>query len=278
MRLVVLVVVVLALAVCPSIFVATKVFPVKSSPADAAFIPVTAPETFEGCGGQVFSPINEEFEQAVVEQTNQIRMDTGLAPLKRVENLNRSARYHTADMNANNYFSHDTFDRVDGNLIMVCDTWNRIETFYSNWYALAENIAAGQQTPEAAIEGWMNSPDHRQNILSDNYWEIGVGYYEGDGEYRYYWGQNFGRSTVHYPLVIDGEKAVANSQTVSLYIYGDWDEIRLRNGASDWSNWVPFENNMQWTLPDAPGLHTVYAEMRSRTRSASASDSIELAP
>jgi uncharacterized protein YkwD len=278
MKFVLLIVLVLAVVACPSVFVAERVFPMQASPSGGDFVPVTGSGSFQGCGGEVFSPINEAFEQAVVEQTNQIRMDAGLTPLKRVESLDNSARYHTADMGANDYFSHDTFDRVDGSLVRVCDTWSRIEAFYTDWYALAENIAAGQRSPESAMEGWMNSPDHRHNILSDNYWEIGVGYYEGSGEYRYYWGQNFGRTESRYPLVIDGEKAITASATVPLYVYGDWDEIRLRNDAGEWSAWMPFANHLTWTLPETPGEHTVSAEMRSRVRAASSSDAIELAP
>ncbi|MBN2148668.1 MAG: hypothetical protein JW726_14875 [Anaerolineales bacterium] len=49
----------------------------------------------------------------------------------------------------------------------VCDTFDRILTFYSpNWSWLAENIAAGYTTPSQVMTGWMNSTGHRNNILS----------------------------------------------------------------------------------------------------------------
>ncbi len=161
---------------------------------------------------------------------------------------------------------------------MVCDTWNRIEFYYKDWQALAENIAAGQRTPESAMEGWMNSPDHKHNILSDSYWEIGVGFFEGSGEYRYYWDQNFGRRDGIYPLIIDGEKAKTASRTVPIYIYGDWKEMRLRNNQEDWTKWVPFQTSFNWLLSATPGSQTVTAELRRGVNSSTTSDTIQLEP
>lgn len=259
---------------CASVTMVTRVLP-ESTTANRV-IPVTAPEEFEGCGGTVIPVVNDDYEQAVVEQTNQIRMEHGLSPLKRVDGLNKSARYHAADMNFNDYFDHNTLDRVEGDLSTVCDTWNRIEAFYDDWLALAENIAAGQRVPEMAMEGWMNSPDHRHNILSDSYWEIGVGFFQGEGEYRYYWVQNFGRTNDRFPIVLNGEKALTQSSVTPVYIYGDWSEMRLRNNDGEWTEWMPFETSFQWRLPETSGEHTVTAELRGPDGETTTADTIEL--
>ena len=64
-------------------------------------------------------------------------------------------------------------------------------------YSLAaENIAAGYSTPQAVVQGWMNSPGHRDNILNCALQEIGVGYRNleidtGSVNYHYYWTQVF---------------------------------------------------------------------------------------
>ncbi|MFR8235885.1 MAG: CAP domain-containing protein [Anaerovoracaceae bacterium] len=55
--------------------------------------------------------------------------------------------------------------------------------------AAGENIAAGYDTPQAVMNGWMNSPGHRSNILSSDFAYIGVGCYEANG--RLYWTQIF---------------------------------------------------------------------------------------
>jgi uncharacterized protein YkwD len=262
---------------CPSAVIATKVLN-QSSDLPAPQIPVTGDQAFSGCGGEIVQSIDDAYEQAVVEQTNQIRMQSGHAPLKRVQNLDESARYHAADMSVTDYFDHDTYNRVNDKLTEVCNTWNRIEFYYKDWQALAENIAAGQRTPEMAMDGWMNSPDHKRNILSDSYWEIGVGFYEGRGEYRYYWDQNFGKRDGIYPLIIDGEKAQTKSREVPVYIYGDWKEMRLRNDQGEWGNWLPFKTSFNWALPESSGTHTVTAELRDAEHQATTSDTIEVVP
>lgn len=266
-----------SLIACSSIAVATQVFDRSFNP-QASVVPVTGAYDFGNCGGPEVNAINLDFEQSVIEQTNTIRQQHNLPPLKMQEELALAARYHAADMSATDYFSHDTYRRADKNLSMVCDTWMRIESYYSDWQALAENIAAGQRTPEMAMEGWMNSPDHRHNILSDTYSEIGVGYYEGSGEYRYYWDQNFGRRNGVFPIVLDGEKAVTENPVVPIYVYGSFDQMRLRNNEDDWSDWLPFENSFSWNLPEDAGVHTVTIEMRGADGLTASSDTIELAP
>ena len=53
-----------------------------------------------------------------------------------------------------------------------------------------ENIAWGQQSPKAVMEGWMNSKGHRANILNPNFTKIGVGYRKNAAG-RTYWTQLF---------------------------------------------------------------------------------------
>lgn len=267
----------LVIIACHSEGAATQVFD-RTSNLSTPRIPVTSQGSFTGCGGAIIQPINPAFEQAIVEQTNAIRMQNGRSPLKRVQRLDESARYHAADMSINDYFNHDSYNRLGGKMSLVCDTWNRIEVYYKNWVALAENIAAGQHTPGTAMEGWMNSPDHKHNILSDSYREIGVGFYKGSGEYRYYWDQNFGRRDDVFPLIIAGEKAITHFRTVPIYIYGTWKEMRLRNNQDAWGNWVPFQTSFYWLLPANTGNQTVTAQLRDTKNSTTTSDSIQFEP
>ncbi|WRH65149.1 MAG: CAP domain-containing protein [Planktothrix sp. GU0601_MAG3] len=80
---------------------------------------------------------------------------------------------------------------------METTPWDRIKATGYNYSWAAENIYASPATPEAAVEGWMNSPLHRDNILDPNLTEIGVGYYyladdTGNVNWNHYWTQNFG--------------------------------------------------------------------------------------
>lgn len=59
-------------------------------------------------------------------------------------------------------------------------------------FAVGENIAAGQRTPEAVVTSWMNSPGHRANILDPSFKKLGVGYYyTSNSRYGAYWVQMF---------------------------------------------------------------------------------------
>ena len=59
-----------------------------------------------------------------------------------------------------------------------------------SYNASGENIAAGQRTPSEVVDGWMNSPGHRANIMNSNFNKIGVGYVTG-GSYGHNWVQLF---------------------------------------------------------------------------------------
>ncbi|MCL2036036.1 MAG: CAP domain-containing protein [Oscillospiraceae bacterium] len=54
----------------------------------------------------------------------------------------------------------------------------------------AENIAMGRVKPADIVNAWMNSPGHRENILNNEYTQIGVGVAQ-DSEGMYYWAQLF---------------------------------------------------------------------------------------
>ena len=176
------------------------------------------------------------------------------------------------DMQQDAYFYHDTYDRVGGILQLVCSWDDRISSFYANWNSIGENIASGSTTPQSVVSGWMGSSGHRANILNTTYREIGVGFSSGN-----YWVQDVGQRYSVYPLIIKNEAAITYSKDVNLYIYGtNFTEMRLRNDSLIWSNWMPFQNNTTWQLPNTTGNHTVTVEMRNASTTKTSNDSIYL--
>jgi uncharacterized protein YkwD len=240
--------------------------------------PDTLAPTYIGCSTVVPTPVNAAWEQEVIELVNQQRLSNGgLPPLKRVTGLDSASRNHGVDMLLDNYFQHDSYDRDgSGNLVLSCGWSTRVAGFYSGWSTLGENIAAGQSSPSAVVTAWMGSPGHRANILSTNSWEMGAGYHCCGGTYNRYWVQDFGRRSNVFPLVIEREKASTTSQSVAIYLYGSFAEMRLRSDSNAFGAWQPFSNSFNWTLPAGSGTHTVYAEMRSGSTVRSAEDSIQL--
>lgn len=246
--------------------------PVSSSITNPYLVRVNSP-AFIGCGGINVPVVNATYEQEVVFLVNQERAKAGLPPLKRSVELEEASRYHAADLAQDNYFEHDSYDRAGDELVFVCSTWDRIQSYYPS--PSAENIAGGYATPSSVMDGWMSSSGHRNNILSTYSWEIGVGYYQG-GSYGSYWVQDFGRRSGVFPLIINHEAESTSTRSVSLYIYGNWTEVRLRNDEGAWSQWMPFQNNINWELASGVGSHTVWADLRNDSDSSMTSDTITL--
>ncbi|GII86478.1 hypothetical protein Ssi03_44680 [Sphaerisporangium siamense] len=123
-------------------------------------------------------------EDEVARLTNAARQEQGCGPLRIDEKLRQAARGHSDDMAAKGYFDHNS---QDGRT-----PWDRIKAagYTSNMYA--ENIARGQQTPEAVVKAWLNSPGHRANIMNCKLKAIGVGVHFGSG--GPWWTQDFGGS------------------------------------------------------------------------------------
>lgn len=89
-------------------------------------------------------------------------------PLRLNETLSRAAAGHSEDMAGKGFFSHDG---SDGSTALVRVT----RTGYAG-RAVGENIAAGQTTPEAAVEGWIKSPPHCANLMNPVFTEMGIAY------------------------------------------------------------------------------------------------------
>ncbi|QHS24390.1 SCP-like extracellular protein [Virgibacillus sp. MSP4-1] len=121
----------------------------------------------------------KEFESRVIELTNQERKNQGLPELKADANLSQVARKKSADMQTKGYFSH-TSPTYGSPFDMMRD-------FGIDYQTAGENIAKGQSSPEQVVESWMNSQGHRENILSNKFTHIGVGYIENG----HYWTQMF---------------------------------------------------------------------------------------
>lgn len=107
-------------------------------------------------------------ETEVVKLTNRARAGSGCRPLTHDAKLRAAADRHSADMAAKGYFDHTSQDgRSAGDRIGAAGfapvrTWG-------------ENIAMGQRTAASVVQGWLDSPGHRANIMNCKFTHIGVG-------------------------------------------------------------------------------------------------------
>lgn len=81
--------------------------------------------------------------------------------------LNQAAQAKANDMVQKNYWSHNSPDGVT--------PWSFITKAGYNYQAAGENLAYGFTSSEAVINGWMQSQEHRANILNANYIDVGFG-------------------------------------------------------------------------------------------------------
>ena len=132
-------------------------------------------------------PAPSSFEQRVLTLTNQARSQAGLTPLTYDPQLGELAEGHSEDMLARDFFDHTSPDGMTFG--------DRVNQAGINAIA-AENIAAGAPTPESVVEGWLNSPGHRANILNPSLTRLGVGHVfsandPGTERWQHYWTQVF---------------------------------------------------------------------------------------
>lgn len=110
-------------------------------------------------------------EKQAFDLINKKRADAGLEPLVWNDQLSDLARLHSQDMADQKNFSHRGSDGS-----MVDDRADRLGI--TNWSAIGENIAFERGFSDAAnfaVERWMESPAHKQNLLDKRWKETGMG-------------------------------------------------------------------------------------------------------
>jgi uncharacterized protein YkwD len=132
-------------------------------------------------------------EQDVFDLVNQEREAAGVNPLSWCDGLHELAKAHSNDMCDRGFFSHVN---PEGENPTARGRAGHAGSYtfepvvpdpYRN--GAGENIAMGYSSAEQVMEGWMNSPGHRANILNGGYTHIGVGVCDGCGKH---WTQCFG--------------------------------------------------------------------------------------
>ena len=109
--------------------------------------------------------------QKVLDQTNIQRQNNGLAPLKYNSVLSESATNKANDMFAKNYWAHTSPSGTT--------PWDFFKAVDYSYSVAGENLARDFYDTESLMNGWMNSPTHKANIVNTKYQEIGIGVVNG---------------------------------------------------------------------------------------------------
>lgn len=138
----------------------------------------TTPPTASACAASADSGV----EAQVIGLVNAERVAQGLAAYSVDSRLTAAARVHATDMACNHFTSHTG---SDGSSVR-----DRVEAQGYTWSWIGENYYVTSDTDngaQVAFDWWMNSTLHRNNLLSPNYTQFGVGYvYDADSDYGGY--------------------------------------------------------------------------------------------
>lgn len=122
-------------------------------------------------------------EAEVIRLMNVERVEAGCHALAIHPLLTQVARAHSQGMSVTGGFKHNS---QDGRT-----PFQRLTAVGYDYLVAGENIAAGQPTPAAVMRAWLDSPEHKANILDCRFSQIGVGKaYVAGSQYGTYWTQN----------------------------------------------------------------------------------------
>jgi hypothetical protein len=107
----------------------------------------------------------------VIRLTNEKRIQNGLSSLSENSTLSAAAIAKGNDMLAKGYWAHFAPDGTS--------PWSFFTSFGYKYRYAGENLARDFSSSSSAVEAWMNSPTHKENILNSKYQEIGIGVVEG---------------------------------------------------------------------------------------------------
>ncbi len=120
----------------------------------------------------------------VLALVNQERVLRGMNPVTLNSRLSALAISYACRMIEDEFFGHDHPETGDGFAERHADSEFRCNP-------AGENLALGHTSAGIVVEDWMSSPTHRENILSDDYLEMGIGLREDSVDARHYWVQLF---------------------------------------------------------------------------------------
>ncbi len=108
---------------------------------------------------------------ALVDETNQNRVADGLPDLQVSPLLQAAAQEKANDMATKGYFAHTSPQGLT--------PWYWFEQVGYNFDYAGENLAVNFSDSQDVTNAWMNSPEHRANILDTNYTQIGIATAQG---------------------------------------------------------------------------------------------------
>ena len=141
---------------------------------------------------KLFSSASDLTPTNITTAVNAERTNRNIPALTSNSILTKAAQSKSDDMIARNYFSHVD---PDGHYI-----WDKIVAFgYTPYTTLGENLAIDFPDTSGLVAAWMDSPEHRENLLSANFKDTGMGVSFGNvqnGQYSIAISNTFGAQPI----------------------------------------------------------------------------------
>ncbi|PKH68385.1 CAP domain-containing protein [Flavobacterium sp. ALD4] len=93
---------------------------------------------------------------------NNYRVSIGLSSLEKINYISGESEGHNNYMITNNVVNHDGFVNRSENIIKTLGA-----------KTVGENIAYNYSSPQAAVNAWLNSPGHKENMVG-NFTHFGI--------------------------------------------------------------------------------------------------------
>src|SRR3954470_8895788 len=129
----------------------------------------------DACNDRDITPADgnlAQLNEAILCLVNGERTDAGLATVAANSELSQAADGMCQQMVSEHFFAHET---PDGKTVV--DRVQPTGYISGNDWVVGENLGWGSgalSTPQAMVNGWMNSPGHRANILAPDYKDVGL--------------------------------------------------------------------------------------------------------
>lgn len=147
------------------------------------------PDASRGCPG-------DALPRAMLQAINEARASArqcgarampAVPALRWDERLAHAATGHADDMARHDYFSHSS---RDGRTVA-----DRVSATGYAWRSVGENIAAGPDSVQAVMAGWLASPGHCANLMRPDFRDVAASCVQrGGNTYGRYWALVFGAS------------------------------------------------------------------------------------
>lgn len=160
----------------------------KPPAAQAAAKPAAQPGTVADAARRDVTPASVSgspaapVQQQVLTLVNEKRRRGGCGALTLDRRLITAANRHAADMARRGYFAHESPSGESAG--------ERVEDAGYDWSRYGENIARGVDSAYEVVNGWMNSPAHRENIMDCRLHQMGIGLAFASDDTAY-WVQDF---------------------------------------------------------------------------------------